>query len=190
MAQDPTGALEGQIAGPDGQPVSGAALSARQSETGLVRETNSNSAGYFRLTGLPAGTYELTTTAARFTRYIQQGVPVDVGHTVRLDIALQLASVKQEVTVVNKAALVDTASNVLGKTITGREILDLPLNGRNFTQLGLLQPGMAPLTQGVATAGGSLRQGQSYAVNECGRNQTSICWTARRTSTAWTVAMR
>src|SRR4029453_2744390 len=45
------------------------------------------------------------------------------------------------------------------------EIVDLPLNGRSFTQLGLLQTGVAPLTQGVAAAGGSLRQGQAYAVN-------------------------
>ena len=49
--------------------------------------------------------------------------------------------------------------------MTGRELVDLPLNGRNFTQLGLLQTGVAPLTAGVATAGGSLRQGQAYAVN-------------------------
>ena len=49
--------------------------------------------------------------------------------------------------------------------MTGRELVDLPLNGRNFTQLGLLQTGVAPLTAGVATAGGLLRQGQAYAVN-------------------------
>ena len=55
--------------------------------------------------------------------------------------------------------------NVLGRVVTGRELVDLPLNGRNFTQLGLLQTGVAPLTAGVATAGGSLRQGQAYAVN-------------------------
>ena len=61
--------------------------------------------------------------------------------------------------------LVDTSSNALGAVVSGREILDLPLNGRNFTQLGLLQTGVAPLTAGVATAGGSLRQGQAYAVN-------------------------
>jgi hypothetical protein len=52
-----------------------------------------------------------------------------------------------------------------GRVVTGRELVDLPLNGRNFTQLGLLQTGVAPLTAGVATAGGSLRQGQAYAVN-------------------------
>ena len=53
----------------------------------------------------------------------------------------------------------------LGKTVSEREVLDLPLNGRNFTQLGLLQPGVVPLTPGLAEAGGSLRDGQAYAVN-------------------------
>ena len=53
----------------------------------------------------------------------------------------------------------------LGKTVSEREVLDLPLNGRNFTQLGLLQPGVVPLTPGLAEAGGSLREGQAYAVN-------------------------
>jgi hypothetical protein len=53
----------------------------------------------------------------------------------------------------------------LGKTVSEREVLDLPLDGRNFTQLGLLQPGVVPLTPGLAEAGGSLRDGQAYAVN-------------------------
>ena len=52
-----------------------------------------------------------------------------------------------------------------GKTVSQREVLDLPLNGRNFSQLGLLQPGVVPLTPGLAEAGGTLREGQAYAVN-------------------------
>ena len=76
-----------------------------------------------------------------------------------------MSTVKEAVTVSGGAQLVDTSSNALGRVVTGRELVDLPLNGRNFTQLGLLQTGVAPLTAGVATAGGSLRQGQAYAVN-------------------------
>ena len=63
------------------------------------------------------------------------------------------------------AALVDTVSNTLGKVVTNKEILDLPLNGRNFTQLGLLQAGVAPLPAGLQESGGSLRSGQGYSVN-------------------------
>ena len=78
---------------------------------------------------------------------------------------LEVSSVTETVTVAGGAQLVETTSNALGRVVTGRELVDLPLNGRNFTQLGLLQTGVAPLTAGVATAGGSLRQGQAYAVN-------------------------
>src|ERR1019366_6595934 len=60
---------------------------------------------------------------------------------------------------------VQTSSNEIGNVVTGRELIDLPLNGRNFTQLGLLQPGVAPLTAGLAAAGGSLRAGQAYSVH-------------------------
>ncbi len=61
--------------------------------------------------------------------------------------------------------MIETSSTTLGKTVDEREILDLPLNGRNFSQLGLLQPGVVPITPGLAQAGGSLRAGQAYSVN-------------------------
>ena len=59
----------------------------------------------------------------------------------------------------------EASSNTLGAVVTGREIVDLPLNGRNFTQLGLLQAGVAPLTSGLVQAGGPLREGETYSVN-------------------------
>ena len=90
---------------------------------------------------------------------------MSVSQTVRLNVQLELPSVAETVTVAGEAQLVDTTTNALGRVVTGAELVDLPLNGRNFTQLGLLQTGVAPLTAGVATAGGSLRQGQAYAVN-------------------------
>ena len=83
----------------------------------------------------------------------------------RVNVQLELSSVNETVTVTGGGQIVDTSSNVLGRVVTGRELVDLPLNGRNFSQLGLLQTGVAPLTSGVATAGGTLRQGQAYAVN-------------------------
>ena len=71
----------------------------------------------------------------------------------------------QQVQVHADAQLIESGVTSLGKTVSEREVLDLPLNGRNFTQLGLLQPGVVPLTPGLAEAGGSLREGQAYAVN-------------------------
>lgn len=63
------------------------------------------------------------------------------------------------------AQLIQETVTSLGKTVLEREVLDLPLDGRNFTQLGLLQPGVMPLTPGLSEAGGSLRAGQAYEVN-------------------------
>ena len=79
-------------------------------------------------------------------------------------VQLAVGGAQQTVEVRSDATLVQT-TNDLGETIGQQDILDLPLNGRNFSQLGLLLPGAAPLTQGLQVAGGSLRGGQSYAVN-------------------------
>ena len=121
--------------------------------------------GLYRLQLLPIGTYRVTVNAAGFGSAVREAIDVTVGQTIRLDLRLEVSAVVENVTVAGGAPLVDTSTNALGRVITGRELVDLPLNGRNFTQLGLLQTGVAPLTAGVATAGGSMRQGQAYAVN-------------------------
>ncbi|MDX2154072.1 MAG: TonB-dependent receptor [Bryobacteraceae bacterium] len=164
LCQDPTAAIEGQVTDPDSRPVNSVRIRTRNRDTGLVRDSVSNDSGFFRVAGLPAGNYEFSTDAPQFAPFTS-AVTLNVSQTVRLDVSLSVAGLREAVTVTAEAPLVDTSTNTLGKTVTGREITDLPLNGRNFTQLGLLQAGVAPLTLGVATAGGSLRQGQAYAVN-------------------------
>jgi hypothetical protein len=164
-AQDPTGAIEGEVRDKSGASLSGARITVTNRDTGLKRETLSNAEGLFRTQLLPVGEYTVEVNAERFMNFEQRSVRVTVGETVRLSIGLDIATQKEAVTISSEAPLVDTATNTLGKVVTGREITELPLNGRNFTQLGLLQTGVAPLTAGVRTAGGSLRQGQAYTVN-------------------------
>jgi hypothetical protein len=77
---------------------------------------------------------------------------------------LEIAGGRSEVNVTANGASVDLGST-LGNVVTSHEATELPLNGRNFTQLGLLQPGVAPMTAGLSEAGGLLRSGQAYAVN-------------------------
>ena len=111
------------------------------------------------------GPYELRVSVPNFGEYVRSGIQLEVGQTARIDVQLQVAKEKETVNVDARAPLVDSGSNVIGNVVTGRELVELPLNGRNFTQLGLLQPGVAPMTAGLAEAGGSLRAGQAYAVN-------------------------
>ncbi len=164
-AQDPTGAIEGAITDNTSGVLAGAQVAVRNLDTGFSRETVAGADGFFRLTALPVGPYRVTAGAPQFATQVLEPIQVNVSQTVRVDVQLQLPAVTETVTVNSGFKLVDTSTNALGRVVTGREILDLPLNGRNFTQLGLLQTGVAPLTAGVSTAGGSLRQGQAYAVN-------------------------
>ena len=165
LAQDPTGAVEGRVTDKTAAVIAGARVMARNLDTGFTREAASAPDGFFRLLLLPVGQYRLTVEAPQFARLVQEPIQVNVSQTARVDVAMELPSVSETVTVAGRARIVDTTSNALGAVVTGRELVDLPLNGRNFTQLGLLQTGVAPLTAGVVTAGGSLRQGQAYAVN-------------------------
>ncbi len=164
-AQDPVGTLEGVVQDPSGQLVTQARVTARELNTGASRSTTSSNDGGFRLAILPVGEYAVTVEAAGFAPFEQKPVRLSVSQVVQLPVTLGLATSRQTVSVLADASPVETTNNVVGKTVTTREILDLPLNGRNFTQLGLLQAGVTPLTNGVSTAGGSLRTGQSYAVN-------------------------
>lgn len=163
-AQDTGAVLEGQVTDPLGGAVSGAGVRVEGTKDGYTRVQATNSAGAYRLP-LPVGDYELRVSAPNFADYIRREIHLEVSQTARVDVQLRVSREKETVTVRSTAALVDSGSNIIGNVITGRELVDLPLNGRNFTQLGLLQPGVAPMTAGLAEAGGSLRSGQAYAVN-------------------------
>jgi hypothetical protein len=164
-AQDPTGTIEGTITDRTSGSIRGARVIVVNRETGLTKETESAADGFYRVLLLPVGQYSVTVNASGFATLVREPIDVNVSQSVRLNVQLELSSVTETVKVEGGAQLVDTTTNSLGKVVTGRELVDLPLNGRNFTQLGLLQTGVAPLTAGVVTAGGSLRQGQAYAVN-------------------------
>jgi hypothetical protein len=164
LAQDPVATIEGSLLDASGGTVSTGRATVTNVDTGLVKAAAVES-GRYRFAMLPVGRYKVAVAAPGFAPFESQPLAVEVSQVLRLDVRLEVAGVRESVSVSGEAAMVDTASNALGKTVTTREILDLPLNGRNFTQLGLLQAGVADLTNGIATAGGSLRAGQAYSVN-------------------------
>lgn len=163
--QDITASIRGTVTDESGGTVSGAKVTAINTDTGLQRGTVSNWQGAYVLVELPVGHYRLEAEANGFKKYVQQGISLDVNQSATVAIRLAIGTAAQQIEVKADAPVIESTSTNLGQTVGEREILDLPLNGRQFTQLGLLQTGVVPLTPGLLEAGGPARAGQAYAVN-------------------------
>jgi outer membrane receptor protein involved in Fe transport len=165
FAQQITGSIRGTVADSSGALVAAATVTARQVETGLARTATTDRSGNYLLLELPVGHYALEVTSKGFQKYLQEGISLSVNETATVSVRLAVGTETQQVQVRADAALIQPTSSSVGQVVGEREILDLPLDGRNFAQLGLLQPGVVPLTPGLLQAGGPARQGQPYAVD-------------------------
>jgi hypothetical protein len=163
--QQITGSIRGTVLDPTGAVVQGASVTAQQTETGFSRSAATDRSGNYLLIELPAGHYRLEVTAKSFRKYVQEGISLNVNETAAVMVHLGVGSESEHVQVQADAELIQPTVTSLGQVVHEREILDLPLNGRDFSQLGTLQPGVVPLTPGLREAGGSLREQQGYAVN-------------------------
>lgn len=163
-SQETTASLRGTVLDPSGARVPNTKVTATQAETGFTRSITSDTAGDYLLVLLPIGHYRLEVAAPGFRKYVQEGINLSVDQVAQVPVHLEVGLPQQTVQVKGDAALL-ASTNDLGQTVQGAEIVNLPLNGRNFSQLGLLLPGTAPLTPGLQLAGGSNRAGQSYSVN-------------------------
>lgn len=164
-AQEITGSIRGTVTDPTGAVVQGANVTARQTETGLTRSATTDRGGNYVLLQLPVGHYRLEVAARNFQKYVQDGILLNVNETAVVAAHLGVGSEEEVVDVHADAELIQPTVTSLGKVVQERELTDLPLNGRDFAQLGVLQPGVVPLTAGLLEAGGSLREQQGYAVN-------------------------
>ena len=164
-AQQITGSIRGTVTDPSGAIIQGATVNAKQLETGLTRTAVTEANGEYVLLELPVGNYRLQVEAKNFQQYIQEGITLHVNETATIPAHLVVGSESQQVEVRADAQIIQDTVTSLGSVVHEREILDLPLDGRNFSQLGTLQPGVVPLTPGLQEAGSSLREGQAYAVN-------------------------
>ena len=142
LSQD-TASLTGTVTDPSGAAISGATLSISNAEKGVKRTAPSNGSGDYVFAALPIGGYDISVTATGFKKFEAKGVILNVAQKSRVDVAMQVGAETTEVTVQGtNVAQVETQSSDLGGTVTGKEISQLELNGRNFTQLITLVPGV------------------------------------------------
>lgn len=146
LAQD-TGQLTGTVRDSSGAVVPNAQVMVANSSQGIVRNTVTNSDGDYLVAGLPAGTYQLTITAPGFQKFELSNITLRVAQKSRADAKLGVQRVTQEVVVAGEGATaVETQSSEVAGTITSRELTQLELNGRNFSQLATLTPGVSNQT--------------------------------------------
>ena len=137
------GQIQGTVTDGTGSAVSGATVLAVQTESGLQRTVTSGGDGGYNLPSLPVGPYTLKVTAAGFSTYDQSGIVIQVGNELRIDVKLQVGGVAQTVQVTAAASMVQTEDQSISQVIDRQRTVDLPLNGRQATQLILLTPGTA-----------------------------------------------
>ena len=130
-----------------------------------TQTTTTNTDGAYVVAGLPGGSYNITVTATGFQKYTANGVVLNVGSKIRVDVPLTVGSVTEEVVVTGESvAQVETTSAALGTTVSGKQIQQLELNGRNFTQLVNLTPGVVSQTgQDEGTVG--INGNVQYSIN-------------------------
>ena len=146
LAQD-TGYISGTVVDKSGAAVAGADITLTSASGSLTRTTASNADGAYTIPGLPGDTYNLTVAAKGFSKNIIQNIKLNVAEKARIDITLTVGAMTEEITVTGEAAAqVETQSSDLTSTITGKQIDNLVLNGRNFTQLVTLAPGVVNQT--------------------------------------------
>ena len=144
FAQTIRATLTGTVTDPNGGVVQGAAVTVTNIATNISSATKTNQEGIYTFTALPPGEYVLDVAFAGFKRNVQSGVVLQIAQATRLDVALEVGAVTEEVRVVSEAPLVRSTSSELGLVIDYKQIQSLPLNGRLFQQLITLSPGALP----------------------------------------------
>jgi hypothetical protein len=145
--------------------------------TGVRRSTATDDRGRFLVPQLPPGSYELTVSLSGFGTLVRQGITLTVGQEASLTLPMQVGAVTEQVTVVGEAPLVNTATSSVAGIVEEKRIAELPLNGRDFTQLALIEPGVVSVRNSdqIATKGFGTR------IAAAGSRQTRPhgCWMAR-----------
>jgi outer membrane receptor protein involved in Fe transport len=137
-----TGRIDGLVTDQSASVLPGVTLDITNEGTGQTRTAVTGADGLYTVPQLAPGRYRVTATLAGFKSVVRDGITVNVNQTSRVDLQLEVGAQEETITVTSDVPLVETRQATLGVVIDERQIVELPLNGRNFTQLGTLIPGV------------------------------------------------
>lgn len=153
----------------------GVAITARNVDTGLTRSVATDGQGRYRLVALSVGRYTVTAELAGFQTVVREGITLTINMRANVDFEMKVAPIAESITVSGESPIVETTSSEVGTTFTRTVIDEMPLNGRNPTDLLLLAPGV---TTGVARGGyaisGSLERNNSYTIDGIDNNDDIV----------------
>jgi len=157
------GQISGQVTDASGGILVGASVSVTNTQTNAVREAQTNTSGSYAFPNLLPGVYSVKVDLQGFQSRIRNGIELQVQQTARLDFSLELGSVEVAVEVTGSAPMINTTDATVGTVIENRQILELPLNGRNFINLVSLSPNVSSDYAGGSGGGAGGRQGGDRA---------------------------
>jgi len=156
LAQTFRGTILGTVTDPQGAVVAGAKVTVRNVNTGLERTTQTSSDGSYAIPELPTGTYTVTVTQSGFQTSSVTGVAVEVSAEKRVDVGMKAGQVTETVEVSGETLpIVETTNDTLGGVLTQQDVKDLPINGRDYTKLIYLNPGVAGSPDQITDSPGS-----------------------------------
>lgn len=172
-AQSTTQQISGTVKDGSGAVIPSAKVSVLHINTGQTRNTGVNESGYYVVTNIPLGDYEVTAEAPGFKKWTQKNVKVDINAKATVDATLEVGAVSESVTVSADSAQIETSNGDVGRLITGQQATNLQLNGRNFTQLLSLIPGVATTNRSAMDLFGGYGSNMSSQSANGGRTDTS-----------------
>ena len=166
-AADVNGRIRGTVTDPSGAVVVGANVTATNAQTGVAYNATSNSTGAYEFLQLPVGTYNISATASGFQSFTANGIKLNIDQVYVQPISFKVGEGAQTVEVQANAVQVDTTNMQLNNVVEAKQIVDLPLIGRNWTQLELISPGVQSSSDrfGTFSVNGAQAQQTSFLIN-------------------------
>ena len=153
-AQQASATVNGVVSDPSGAAIPGALIKLTNVNTAVERSTKANSDGAYALLNVTPGAYTLQASATGFAGVTQAQVNLEVNQTATFDFHLKVGETQTSLTVEASAAAVESSTSELGTVVSNRNVVELPLNGRNFTQLLTITPGVANVNRDQSGGGG------------------------------------
>jgi hypothetical protein len=164
-----TGSISGTLTDPSGAVIPGASLTATSTAQGITNKATTDTKGYYSFPSLPVGTYDIKVELEGFKPRTRKGVVIDLDSVLQIDLTVEMAEKIEEVTVLESAVQVEASSTQMGEVVTGKAMTSVALNGRSFTDLLALQPGIVPMStqqpESIVMAGASIAIAPSGVLN-------------------------